>query len=196
MKIKWVLTQESFDRLLAWLDPDREKASTAFLEISGKLTIFFARRGCPVAEELTDETMDRVSRRVEDIAPTYEGAPARYFYGVSQKVYWEWLEREKRWKRFIRMFDLRLLFYQTPDADESDLDCLDDCLQKLDAESRDELLLYYRFDGRGKIKTRKKMADDLGITPGALTTRVYRLRARLQPCIANCLKMREEERGV
>ncbi|MEK6407791.1 MAG: hypothetical protein AABN34_12575 [Acidobacteriota bacterium] len=194
MKTKWVLTQEAFDRLLAWLDSDRENAGIRFLEISGKLTLFFARRGCPVAEELTDETMNRVSRRVEDIAPTYVGDQALYFHGVSQNVYWEWLEKEKRLKELRKRFDLRLLFSYKPAVDETIYECLDECLQKLDAKSREELLVYYRFNGRLKIETRKKMADDIGITPGALTTRVYRLRAELEPCITECSKTREDQR--
>lgn len=193
MKTKWVLTQEAFDGLLAWLDPDRDIAGTKFLEINRRLITLLARRGCPVAEELADKTMDRVSRKVNEIAPTYEGDPAWYFCNVAQKVYWEWLERERRWKILIRMFDLHLLFSHTADADEVLHNCLDDCLQKLDGESRDQLLLYYKFDGRRKIETRKKMAEDLGVSAGALTTKAYRLRAGLEPCISNCSKGREDQ---
>jgi hypothetical protein len=34
---KWVLTREAFERLLAWLDPDRERAGQKYEKIRQKL---------------------------------------------------------------------------------------------------------------------------------------------------------------
>src|ERR1017187_765621 len=62
-KAQFVLTQGPFDRFLARLDPDREQAGKKYEILRCKLITFFRYRDCPEAEDLTDETMDRVIRK-------------------------------------------------------------------------------------------------------------------------------------
>jgi len=85
MKKDWVLTQDAFDTLLDWLDADRERAGCKYESIRLRLIKIFTCRGCHEAEELADETINRVVARVVELASGYEGDPALYFYGVSQK---------------------------------------------------------------------------------------------------------------
>ena len=65
-----VLRQDEFDRLLTWLDPDPERAGSMYEKIRWRLIAILAARGCRVPEELADETIDRVARRVADIEAT------------------------------------------------------------------------------------------------------------------------------
>jgi hypothetical protein len=67
-KKDWVVTQSAFDRMLAELDPDRERAGEKYEQIRQKLMKFFQWRGCSssAAEEHTDRTIDRVARKVEE----------------------------------------------------------------------------------------------------------------------------------
>ena len=95
MKKGWVLTQGGFDALLNWLDADRERAALKYEAIRLRLIKIFTCRGCCEAEELTDETINRVVARVADIAPQYEDDPALYFYGVSHKVHLEYLRKSR-----------------------------------------------------------------------------------------------------
>src|SRR5437016_9089424 len=88
-----VLCQEDFDRLLLWLDPDPERAGVIYEKIRWRLVTILASRGCPLAEELADETIDRVARRVADIYETYAGDKAIYFLGVMNNVHHEYLRR-------------------------------------------------------------------------------------------------------
>src|SRR5438093_11989261 len=87
------LKQDEFDQLLGWLDPDRERAGHLYEKIRWRLIAILASRGCSQAEELADETIDRVSRRVADIQATYVGDPAIYFLGVMNNVHHEYLKR-------------------------------------------------------------------------------------------------------
>ena len=80
---EWDLTQENFDQLLAWLDPNREQAGRRYEDIRRKLVKIFVSRGCIIAEELADETINRVAMKVHEIVDTYTGDPALYFYGVA-----------------------------------------------------------------------------------------------------------------
>ena len=86
MKKDWVLTQEAFDALLGWLDTNREVAAERYERIRNRLIKIFACRGCMEAEDLADETINRVTSKLADIQPGFEGDPARYFYAVAKKI--------------------------------------------------------------------------------------------------------------
>ena len=60
------LTSASFDSLLAQLGPDRESAARAYIELRRALFIFFATRGAASPDEMTDETINRVARRLSE----------------------------------------------------------------------------------------------------------------------------------
>src|SRR5436190_7963883 len=87
------LRQEDFDRLLDWLDPDRERAGVVYEKIRWRLVAILASRGCVTPEEVADETIDRVARRVGDIQQTYTGDQAIYLLGVMNNVHHEYLRR-------------------------------------------------------------------------------------------------------
>jgi hypothetical protein len=86
VKTEWVLSQEAFDSCLAWLDPDRERAGEKYEEIRRKLISDFVCRECIDPEGLADETIDRVIYDLPEIAGTYVGDPALYFYAVAQRL--------------------------------------------------------------------------------------------------------------
>lgn len=57
-------TPEEFVRLLEWIDRDRDRARGKYYEIRCRLIKVLARRGYHDAEEVADETINRVSHRV------------------------------------------------------------------------------------------------------------------------------------
>src|SRR5690242_3335578 len=91
--VEWTLDQAAFGELLDWLGPDPETAGQTYELIRHKLITLFRCRGCAVPEELADETINRVIRKLPQIKPDYHGNPIRYFYGVAKKVYKEYLRR-------------------------------------------------------------------------------------------------------
>ncbi|HEY0047746.1 MAG TPA: hypothetical protein VGB68_00565, partial [Pyrinomonadaceae bacterium] len=58
-----VINQENFDVLLNWLDRNREIAGQKYEKIRRRLIRIFLGRGCFEAEELADETINRVTRK-------------------------------------------------------------------------------------------------------------------------------------
>ena len=88
-----VLEQDEFDQLLSWLDPDPQRAGLAYERIRWRLVAILASRGCTSPEELADETIDRVARRVVDIRDAYVGDQAIYFLGVMNNVHHEYLKQ-------------------------------------------------------------------------------------------------------
>src|SRR6266851_7883115 len=122
-----IIKQEDFDRLLAWLDPDPERAGLTYEKIRWRLVAILASRGCTCPEELADETIDRVARRVADIQATYVGDQAIYFLGVMNNVHHEYLKQPV--PRLIEVAD-------NSDERERTHLCLDNCLEKLAPQSR------------------------------------------------------------
>lgn len=177
------LRQEDFDRLLEWLDPDREQAGVIYEKIRWRLVAILASRGCFSPEEVADETIDRVARRVADIQETYVGDKAIYFLGVMNNVHHEYLRRPSL-PRLVEP-DEHL------ETKEQMHICLDQCLDKLAPYSRQLIEKYYTENKQAKIDLRKRIARELGIKSTTLRLRALRIRERLQSCIEHCLEVSE-----
>lgn len=181
MKKEWVVTQQTFDSLLIWLDEDREQAGLKYEKIRLRLIKIFTCRGCAEAEDLADEVINRVVSRVGELESTYQGDPALYFYGVAQKVHLEYLRRSHPKAGPPPMT------VETAADREAEFECLDRCVAQLSPENRDLVLRYYAQEKHVKIEDRKKLADELGIAVNALRIRAHRIRLVLQCCVKDCL---------
>jgi len=179
-----VLEPADFDRLLTWLDPDADRAGQLYESIRWRLIAILASRGCPVPEELADEIIDRVARRVKDIEATYTGDKTIYFLGVMNNVHHEYLRRPAV---------PRLLTASNEDVEvkEQTYLCLDRCLEKLSPHAREIIEQYYAAEKRAKITLRKRIAAKFGLSGSNLRLRALRIRARLQTCIEQCLEVSE-----
>jgi DNA-directed RNA polymerase specialized sigma24 family protein len=185
-KRAWVLTRESFDRLLALLDSDRERAGEQYEKMRRALVKFFVRRGSASPEEQADKTINRVARKID------EGEAIRhlesYFIGVARMV---WLEDLKEQARERRAFN-QLSRAGQSSADSADanrrLACFESCLEKLPDASRELIVEYYREEKRAKIERRKALAASLGMPLNALRIRAHRLRLHLEKCVRDCVK--------
>ena len=179
MKRDTVITQDSFNRLLEWLDTDRSGAGVKYEEIRRRLIKVFVRRGCSIPEELADETIDRVCGKIAEFAGSYVGDPVAYFCGVAHNVFLEYVK-----KRPVSQPPAEV---DPPEGLERRHQCLDGCMEHLDVESRELILQYYREDKRAKIYSRKQLADELGIELNTLRMRAHRIRTTLQECVRNCV---------
>ena len=180
------LTAEAFQKLLDRLDPDEERAGERYEELRRTLTRFFEWRSAPFPEEHTDETLDRVARKLDEAVDIKN--LGGYCYEVARLVFLESLKGHDR-KRSSLSADL--LDRSTPDTDDDQLQqfrlaCLDSCLRALPHDSR-ELILDYHQDGIGRMGRRKVLAARLGLQRDALANRAQRVRNRLEVCVSSCL---------
>ena len=182
-KKEWDLSQQSFETLLHWLDSDRERAGKRYEDIRGRLIKIFGSRGCAEPDFLADETINRVAKRVEEIARTYEGDPALYFYGVANKIHLEQLRKRKPVVNLPAVPDL--------DDFEQEYVCLEGCIGHLPADSRDLVLQYYDHEQHAKIVNRQLLAERFGIGLNALRIRAHRTRLALRKCIMSCLEKKQ-----
>lgn len=183
MNRNWDLSQDAFDALLDWLDSDREQAAIKYEDIRRRLIKIFTGRACVEAEDLADETINRVTSRLDQIKEEFTGDRSRYFFGVANKVYMEHMRRKQPQPPPT----------PPPDPNQAELEyqCLEHCIDRLSSENRYLLLKYYGAEGRGKVDHRKQLAEELGIAPNALRIRAYRIRLGLQECVQKCIERSE-----
>jgi hypothetical protein len=175
-----VSTQENFDKLLLWLDSDRDTAGKKYETIRFRLIRIFSCRGCFDAEDLADRSLDVVTKKIDWLIENYEGNPALYFYAVAKKIYLE----------SIKPKPLPNLLPPTPNPSELEQVCgyLDDCLRELLPADSDLVLRYHVGEKQEKIRNRKALADELKISLNALRIRVCHIHARLKDCITRRLR--------
>jgi len=164
--------------LLDWLDSDREQAALRYEKIHRGLIKVFTGRGCVEPEDLADETINRVTSKLKEIGKEFSGDPERYFYGVANYVYMEYLRRK-----------IPQALPPTPtdhDSIELEYNCLERCIERLTKEHRELLLRYHGADA--ETEHRRALADELGIAPNALRIRVYRIRMTLKDCMEKCIE--------
>jgi DNA-directed RNA polymerase specialized sigma24 family protein len=186
------LTQIAFTRLLVWLDDGIESHGERYVEMRRRLVSYFDRRSRPSADELADETLNRVARTLDEAGVIETKPPARYCYVVAKFVLLEDLRRERRHVPLdeTRVPDgPRTVGRNEPDeraAREHRLDCLDRCLETLKPEQRELIVEYYAEARQKKIERRRELARRLGITMNALAIRAWRIREGLMACVQTC----------
>jgi RNA polymerase sigma factor (sigma-70 family) len=190
----WTLTADAFQRLLRWLDGGADSDGYSYVEMRGRLKGYFARKGCRGPDDLADETLTRVARRLEEEDITDAETPARYCYIVARFVFLEHL-RETKSHRMAEHHPAVAAPAQfaspNPDAEEAGvrenlLLCLDKCLQALDPLNHRIITCYYIGSERVKIDNRRQLAESLGLTQNALAIRASRIRKRLEACVRRC----------
>lgn len=188
---KNIISQENFDRFLSALDPDRELAVVRYEKLWAKLIKFFMLRGFEEPEDLADQTIGRVIRKIQDVEKPYD--IERYLYGVAQRISSEYLRRRRLHTDLPDLLEASSTTPQEIKA-ETTYTCLEQCMAKLSPDLRDLILQYYESEGSTKIQSRKAMAQELGISVNALRIRSHQIRAELERCITKCLKKQQEER--
>jgi DNA-directed RNA polymerase specialized sigma24 family protein len=185
-KKQWVLTKEALDCFLARLDLDRDKAGQKYETVRLRLLKYFEWRGSDVPDIDTDETINRVARKIEEGQNVYnlDG----YIYGVARLVNAESLKKRNKKQEMLDESG-----HTDPVTDEENPDvtdrkaCLDRCLRYLTNEDRKIVTEYYAYDEGQKIPYRKQLAARLGISANALRIKAHRLRVNLEACVSECL---------
>jgi DNA-directed RNA polymerase specialized sigma24 family protein len=197
-KQKWVLTRESFDGLLLWLDVDRERAGEKYEKIRSASIKRFRQLGCQqAAEELANETFDRVAKLLPEVILKYHGDPEPYFFSVAYYVYKEHLRKPI-------IMSLSSLDFPHPNLPSTQevfnkelLDtCLTHCIERLTPANRTMIKEYYRGERMEKIRLRKALAEQMGIQLTNLRLRAQRIRTGLKKCILDCMERKVSEHEV
>jgi DNA-directed RNA polymerase specialized sigma24 family protein len=205
-KKDWTLNQRAFHQLLVWLDEGKDSEGRGYLEMRRRLVVYFDRKNCLAPEELADETLNRVARRLEEEGAITSNTPARYCYIMAKFVFLEYLRGTAHTE--VSLSEQSALEAQSTAAStlgagelarkdeltgtedrahkEKMLDCLDRCSQQLEPQNRELIFQYYNGEQRVKIDNRRALAARLGLTMNALSIRACRIRDKLEACVTKC----------
>jgi DNA-directed RNA polymerase specialized sigma24 family protein len=183
------LREQTFRRLLAWLDQGVNTNGQSYVAIRERLLGYFDRKNCLNADELADETLNRVARRLDEEDGNIETEiPAKYCYIVARFVFMEHLRATE--KEIAALDDIgrqaNAMSPEDRDRKEKMLECLDLCAARLEASQRELIFGYYSGEQRVKIENRHSLAQTLGISVNALSIRACRIRDKLESCVREC----------
>jgi DNA-directed RNA polymerase specialized sigma24 family protein len=188
LKRDWQPDKAAFDRLLAWLDEGTDSRGERYLEMRERLVDYFGRRNCHSPDDLADETLNRVARRLEETGSIDDVVPAHYCYIVAKFVFLESLRRPGRTELVAQSaepFAAELADERV--ESERTFACLEQCLQSCSAADRALILDYYGTTSGSARENRRQLAQRHGITVNSLAIRACRIRSRLEGCVRACV---------
>ena len=193
-----VLPQEAFEKLSLYeiriraaprVARRRHRLSRRNVSRDAPARVVISSGGTGSADELADETFNRIARTLERDGAIATTPPARYCYVVAKFVLpghpAGTPARPPSTKNAPapRVQETR----GEPDAErvaeEQRLESLECCLETLKPEQRELIVEYYRDGGRQKIDRRRDLARRLGISMNALGIRASRIRSALEACV-------------
>jgi hypothetical protein len=198
-----MVTQSAFggddlERLLLRLDPERTVASKKYEGLRRTVFKFFDWNRSLRAEELADDTLNRVAERLK--TENIQNVSA-YALGVARHVLQEDLKKHRRESSVEDIpggIDAIVDYVDTEQQIVDRLDqqirlaCLQECRAKLEPEDSAFVVAYYSADGEKQKVHRKRLSGTEGMTMAALRTRAHRLREELERCVIRCLDNRRK----
>ncbi|MCI0491079.1 MAG: hypothetical protein L0229_31200 [Blastocatellia bacterium] len=191
--------ESGFDILLETLNPDRDRAGHEYEKLRTRVRKLFEANRAPDPDTMVTEVFERVEKRLEYISKGIQkDEPIRNIFpfisGVARNVLREhWVSQSFKADEYDT--DLRDLFVEEDEEEreqkERRLACLDLCLSQLGDKTRRQALDYYSAQGAEKIRIRKRIAREEGISLGTLRVRMHRIRRDLAERILKCLDHRE-----
>ncbi len=175
------ITPEKFAGFLIWLSPDAEMAGVEYERLRFRLINFFANRNCRFAEELTDETINRVILKIG--AENVENKMA-FIYGFARNILLESFRKEKN---HLNIDEVTVAEKPKEKENEFSNDCLEKCLDELSAENRSLIIEYFSENRQAKIDLHKQLSGKLKLTQTALRMKIVRIKQKLKICLQDCI---------
>jgi DNA-directed RNA polymerase specialized sigma24 family protein len=183
--------QLGFDKLLSALDPDRDRAGAKYVEAHRRLGYYFQKRGCSVPNDLADETLNRVARKLV-VSKETRIIIDHFWYGVARLVLKEFWSHSNREIPDLNELPPALEPSTDPRATEREQDadaqesskreCMKKCIASLPDDDRDMITRYIA------TKDKDGLAALLKINVKTMRVNVYRIRRKLNDCLRACLK--------
>lgn len=168
-------TEDQFNDLLSWLDPDPKMAAQKYETIRKGLIRIFVSRGFSDPEHLADLTIDRVIEILPRRKEGFVGEKARLFYSVARYIMLEALDQPE-----VPLTDPPPAPPHTTVTNE-EYECLLQSLKELTPEELEFIHDYHVYDGEGRVKieNHESMKEELGLEGSSLRVKANRIRKQL-----------------
>jgi DNA-directed RNA polymerase specialized sigma24 family protein len=175
------ITAENFAALLAALGDTPQERGTQYEALRSKLGFFFSRRSLQLPEDLADEVLDRLARR---IAEGVEISSVQAFaLGIARYVAQEQSAEQSHLLVFDEQLWHNIPAHLATQNEEEEIDRMERCLKKLPRAEARLLEGYYLAPADNPMQARKDLANDLGISANTLRQRVFLARQSLRACM-------------
>jgi RNA polymerase sigma factor (sigma-70 family) len=172
-------SKASIPALLAALGTTPEESGIEYERLRSKLIFFFSRRLLRFPEDLADEALDRLARRIEE-GTVIESIPA-FALGIGRHLALE--QMKKRPETMGDDFWDNVPAPSATQSSEEEVARMERCLKTLRPDEAKLLRGYYLATEGTSMKTRGKLAKRLGISANTLRQRVFLARQRLRDCM-------------
>jgi len=175
------MSPKGFERLLQWFGPDTVISANRYLEAHERLARWFYFKGCNRPEDLADEVVDRVAKKLPPPCPDH----IALLLGYARMVLLEYRRERIHFDEDCDPGEEPSRIQETA-LMEVRARCLDDCLGRLGNVDKHLLLEYHQYEPGGKIKHRQAMAEVRHTTLNALRLKVSRLKDVIEECVKRC----------
>jgi RNA polymerase sigma factor (sigma-70 family) len=178
---RWAINQDQFAGLLLKLANEPLEAAARYEALRAKLIFYFRRKSLDFPEDLADEVLDRLARRLAE--GTEIDSLAAFAIGIARFVAQEQASRPFQLQVLEETFFDNIPADSHTESEEERFTGMEHCLNCMPAADVELLEAYYLGDGGSLIRARKSMAEALGISPEAVRQRVFFIRRRLRQCM-------------
>ncbi|MFN0111636.1 MAG: sigma-70 family RNA polymerase sigma factor [Blastocatellia bacterium] len=180
------LTPENFEKLLLFLDSDRERAGEVYEFLWSKAREYFSARACIQAEELADEVISRLAKKIAEGEEVRD--VLRYSYGLARWVWMEFLRKPDA--NYVPFDELPILSFAPTDTllQKEQSGCYLHCMDQLSEKDRKLVIKYHDSEDQVLHDAREELARSGGISVVALRIRITRIKKKLESCYSDCKK--------
>ena len=165
-----------WERLLDLFGGDSAAKASGFARLRERLVSFFRWKGGRAPEDLADEVLGRIARKLE--AGERIDDPRAYALGVARLVFLETVKSEVREREALAEAPAAV-----EEPPEEVLAVLERCLAGMPPEEAAMIRRYLDGSGQARIDARAALAKELNLSLNALRIRAHRLRERLETCV-------------
>src|SRR5262249_1688335 len=183
-----MLNRDRLRGLLERLGPsagaDSDESAEEYIKLQRRLIIFFESQRPFMAEDLADQTLDRVMRILDEGEKKIEDIRS-FTLGVARNILRETWKKpppeplpESHSNRPSPVTPNHNSGDNSPGLAELRYECCQKCLAENFSDGDRNLLIgYYQHEGRARIEHHRVLARELGVSENALRIRACRLRA-------------------
>ncbi len=175
------MTAESLKQLLNAFSSDPAAAGDAFQKLRESLNRYFTVKGDSAPETATDETLDRVARKISEGTAIED--MTKYGFAAARFVYLERLRLEQKQTTAAKTF------YEAHEArakgeERDDFALMRECFGEMSEADRQILRNYFADLPSAELVVRRQdLIDEQQITLNQMRLKIFRLRKRLQNCV-------------
>jgi DNA-directed RNA polymerase specialized sigma24 family protein len=175
------ISQQQFAGLLLKLGKEPIESGARYEALRTRLIFYFSRKCLDFPEDLADEVLDRLARRLAE--GTEIDSLTAFALGIARFVAQEQLSKPFQIQVQAETFFDNIPANSPTESMEETFSGMEYCLNRMTPADVELLERYYLGDGESLIRARKSISETLKISPEAVRQRIFSIRRRLRQCM-------------